>query len=597
MTRHLSPRTALLLVFAASSLSACTAILGGFDFEGPATGGSSSTSGGAGGSTTSSMGGAGGTTTSSVGGAGGTTTSSTGTGGATGGAGGTGGAPTCAQGETQPCYTGPAGTEGKGICKAGVAACLPDGTGFGTCAGEVKPGVEDCYTKGDEDCNDHACSDAVWNTVFTDTNGEIVTGLAVDSQGALYVAGTFNYILTVGGSTITALGGGAYNDYYLVKFDGVTGAVQWLKRFGDAVDNGVYIRVAVDGADNVLIAGELRGSADFGGGLLTSAGNSDIFVAKLDAAGTHQWSKTFGSATYQRASHMAADASGNVLLAGEFLGSFTFGGSTGQLTNPSSNTHTFYAAIDGTGTAKWSKRLDDPAGYSAGQFTTAGIVANPAEPGHCFVAGTFSQGVNLGGSTFGSVGGADIYLAELDAGGGHVWSQPFGSTAADNVFTLASSPTGDVAIFGRHGGTINFGTGNITQAAGTHYAAKLNGLGVPLWARAFGGAGSMSAGSLAFGSQGDLFLAGAPTGNVDFGAGPLLSGGGRDAALVKLAAGNGGVLWNKLFGNAQEQWADLVAVAPASGHVVIAGGVVGTINFGIDTLNGSGNAFLATFQP
>ena len=65
------------------------------------------------------------------------------------------------------------------------------------------------------------------------------------------------------------------------------------QRFGDTEsDSGRAI--AVDGARNVLVTGEFRGTVDFGGGPLSSAGDRDIFLAKYDAAGAHLWSQRFG---------------------------------------------------------------------------------------------------------------------------------------------------------------------------------------------------------------------------------------------------------------------------------------------------------------
>ncbi len=49
------------------------------------------------------------------------------------------------------CYTGPAGTNGKGICLTGKRSCNPDGT-FSACVGEVTPQVEIC-NYADDDCN------------------------------------------------------------------------------------------------------------------------------------------------------------------------------------------------------------------------------------------------------------------------------------------------------------------------------------------------------------------------------------------------------------------------------------------------------------
>jgi uncharacterized protein (TIGR03382 family) len=55
----------------------------------------------------------------------------------------------CTAGQSQPCYDGPAGTVGVGLCKAGIQTCV-DG-GFGACQGEVTPQDAGC------DGLDHNC--------------------------------------------------------------------------------------------------------------------------------------------------------------------------------------------------------------------------------------------------------------------------------------------------------------------------------------------------------------------------------------------------------------------------------------------------------
>jgi hypothetical protein len=56
----------------------------------------------------------------------------------------------------QPCYSGPAGTEGRGICQGGSQRCInfdTGGVGWGACAGERLPEAEQC------DGLDHNCND------------------------------------------------------------------------------------------------------------------------------------------------------------------------------------------------------------------------------------------------------------------------------------------------------------------------------------------------------------------------------------------------------------------------------------------------------
>ncbi len=59
----------------------------------------------------------------------------------------------CVAGLFEPCYSGPTSTDGKGACHSGIRVCLPDGSGFGECQGEVTPTLETCATLVDDDCD------------------------------------------------------------------------------------------------------------------------------------------------------------------------------------------------------------------------------------------------------------------------------------------------------------------------------------------------------------------------------------------------------------------------------------------------------------
>ncbi len=58
----------------------------------------------------------------------------------------------CAAGSTRSCYSGPAGTAGTGVCRAGLETCVADGSGYGPCVGQVLPTAEVCDGL-DNDCD------------------------------------------------------------------------------------------------------------------------------------------------------------------------------------------------------------------------------------------------------------------------------------------------------------------------------------------------------------------------------------------------------------------------------------------------------------
>jgi hypothetical protein len=60
----------------------------------------------------------------------------------------------CAVGQVEPCYEGPAATEGVGPCRRGARTCDATTRTFGACEGQTLPApAEDCTRAGDENCD------------------------------------------------------------------------------------------------------------------------------------------------------------------------------------------------------------------------------------------------------------------------------------------------------------------------------------------------------------------------------------------------------------------------------------------------------------
>jgi hypothetical protein len=78
----------------------------------------------------------------------------------------------CTDGDERSCYTGPAGTEGAGECRAGVQSCEA-GTWSSTCDGEVVPVAEECTDSLDNDCDgDTDGADADCEEPCADADGD-----------------------------------------------------------------------------------------------------------------------------------------------------------------------------------------------------------------------------------------------------------------------------------------------------------------------------------------------------------------------------------------------------------------------------------------
>jgi len=73
--------------------------------------------------------------------------------------------------------------------------------------------------------------------------------------------------------------------------------------------------IVTDSAGNVYSTGFFAGTVDFNPGFgtfnLTSAGNSDVFISKLDSEGNFVWAKSSGAGGVDGARAIALDTFGN----------------------------------------------------------------------------------------------------------------------------------------------------------------------------------------------------------------------------------------------------------------------------------------------
>jgi hypothetical protein len=482
------------------------------------------------------------------------------------------------------CYDGPAGTEGVGRCKAGFKSCNADGVTFGVCKGQAVPGFENCASPVDEDCDGLASSCTgipLWGERFGDSDGQSPTGLATDSDGNVVVAGYFSGAINFGGDSLVCSGG---FDVFLAKLD-ANGKHLWSKRFGDK-DSQAPGGVAVDSMGNVLIAGYFNGGIDLGGGLLTSKGGSDVFIAKLDAKGEYVWGQRFGDDSTQGATGVAVDGSGDVVLIGGFDGVIDFGG--GALTSKGGS-DVFIAKLDAKGKYLWAQSFGDESTQGAN-----GVAVDSM--GNVLVVGYFNGGIDFGGGLLTSKGGSDIFIAKLSADGHHVWSKSFGDASTQNATSVAVDGSGNIVLTGQLSGTVDLGGGTL-NGPGDMFVAKLDAGGKHVWSKLFGDKSAESANGIAVDKAGNLVVTGYFSGSVDVGGGQLVSAGGADIFAAKLDT-DGNHLWSKRFGNANDQ-TGVSAAMDGHGNTVLAGYFSGTVDIGSSSLvcDGGYDAVLAKFAP
>lgn len=477
----------------------------------------------------------------------------------------------CIPGTVQPCYSGPANTDNVGRCASGIQVCNVNGQGYGECLGEVTPTVELCTAPtNDENCDGHV--GCTGGHVWSKAFGE-----------ALYHAFNGLAIDRDGNAVVSSwfwrtidfglgtLTSAGDSDVVVAKFD-TTGQTLWSRKFGDA--NAQTARgIATDMAGNIYIGGSFEGSIDFGAGAMASVGNHDVFIAKLDPHGNAVWSKRFGGAGHDYNVGVRVDTQGNVVLVGSVWGTADLG--AGSVAG-GDNWDAFLVKLDPGGNPIWNKRFVGSGYEEAG----AGIAIHANDD--IVVTGYMQGPIDIDGSHLAFSGGFDVFMAKFDAAGNHAWSRSFGGIGNDRGHSVAMDSAGNIVLGGNIEATVNFGGGPLTSGGSEDaFVAKFTPMGAHIWSKSYACAGPWeSAADLAIDAADNIaFVSGIHWGTADYGGGPLTTAGGRDPVVVKLDT-RGNHIWSKRFGDAAiHQYNGSVAVNPA-GDVFIAGYFSGTMDFG-----------------
>jgi Secretion system C-terminal sorting domain/Beta-propeller repeat len=271
----------------------------------------------------------------------------------------------------------------------------------------------------------------LWVKSMGGTSGDRSNSIALDGSGNVYTTGSFqgtaDFDPGAGTSNLTSTGSNP--DIFISKLD-TAGNFLWAKSIGGTqIDEGISI--VVDGSGNVYTTGLFRGAVDFDPGVgtnnLTSAGDRDIFVSKLDAAGNFLWAKSMGGTSIDIGSSIAVDGSGNGYITGLFFGTVDFdpGMGTSNLTSAGGSGDIFISKLDAAGNFLWAKNIGGTSFDGANSITLDGS-------GNVYLTGAFSGTVDfdlgVGTSNLTGLGNGDIFILKLGVASVGILDNSFGNT-------------------------------------------------------------------------------------------------------------------------------------------------------------------------
>lgn len=421
-----------------------------------------------------------------------------------------------------------------------------------------------------------------WSRAFGAEGQDYAVGLAVDADGNVYLTGMFTGTANFGGADLTSQDGSA--DIFLASFT-AAGAHRWSKRLGGSgEDSGEYL--AVDAAGNVYLTGEFSGTADFGGGAVTSQG-LDAFVASFTGAGGYRWSRTLGGPASDSGAGVAIDGSGNVYWVGSFRQSASIGPA---LLTSQGMSDTFVVSLAPSGAYRWSKTYG-----GVGEDYGSAIAVDPG--GNVSATGRFFESVDFGGGVLTARGQDDVYIVSTTAAGTHRWQRSVGGLGEDAPFDLVADGSGNLYLTGRFQESVDFGSGSVQSNGGSDiFLASYGSDGSPRWSRGIGGTANDAGRRLAVDGAGNVFMAGLYDGTADPGGGAVTSNGGADL-LVASYSSTGVPCWQLSLGGTADEAGYGIAV-DGSGQVVVGGWFYDSFAMGGSTLTSAGNMdiFVAAFS-
>jgi hypothetical protein len=396
-----------------------------------------------------------------------------------------------------------------------------------------------------------ALGNFLWVISMGSSVGDSGYSICLDASGNIFTTGCFQETADFDPGKeifdLTSVGG---FDIFISKLDN-SGNFIWAKKIG-AINSDNGLSIACDASGNVYTTGYFQNTPDFDPNVgtynLTSSGNVDIFISKLDSDGNFIWAKALGSTNGDYGYSIALDASGNVYTTGYFYGTVDFDPGEGKFNLISTGeTEIFISKLNASGDFTWAKRLGGSA-HDEGHSITIDDLGNIMTTG--MFSGTADFDPNVGTYNLTSSGGVDIFISKLDSDGNFIWAKGMGSSGSDDGRFIDVDASNNVYTTGLFHETAEFdpsnGTFYLTSAGGSDiFISKFNASGYFAWAMQLGGASEDFSSAIKSDDSGNIFTTGYFNEIADFspGAGTvdLSSVGGHDIFIAKFGDYNTGI--------------------------------------------------------
>ncbi len=298
----------------------------------------------------------------------------------------------------------------------------------------------------------------LWTKTVGGPGDDLNRYITIDTfgTGSIYTTGSFSntvdfdpsdeeYYLTANGS----------QDIAINKFD-LNGNFIWAKSIGGiGLDRGQSIVFDPSGIGCLYVAGNFMETTDFDPGAgtfeLSSLGEQDVFILKLDSAGQFLWAKSFGGESPDRNFSLVLDpyAKGQIYATGFFGNTVDFDPGPQELNLSSNGLEDIYLIkLNNEGNLLWAKSF----GGSGTDWGSSITISSESKPS-IYITGLYENTVDFDPSfsteyNLTSEGGRDIFISKFDALGNYIWTKSLGGTTNDWGLSLATDVANNLYLTG-----------------------------------------------------------------------------------------------------------------------------------------------------
>ncbi len=333
-------------------------------------------------------------------------------------------------------------------------------------------------------------------------------------------------------------------DVWLIKLD-ASGNLIWQKALGGSDEDEVVKFVEQPDGDIYLLAN----SNSTNGDITVNKGMYDVWLLKLNSAGSLLWQKSFGGNDNDMAYSMAATPDN-----GFIIGATTNSINNGDVTGSHGGKDIWVIKTDDDGNVQWKRCYGGTRTDGGGSFNDVpGVIVKPVSNNQFVIFGNVASPdgdiVNIHTDPAFT---PDIWVARIDNTGAIIWAKCYGSSEIERFGTIQETADGGFVFIGETDGNDGDVSGYHHEPNGNYWRdawiVKLSQSGNLEWQKCLGGNEDEQAAQLLLTPDGGyLTLIESQSGVSGDITNPR---GASDVWVVKLnAAGN--LVWQKSFGTSE----------------------------------------------